>query len=137
MTLNLETKNNKVQVWPETTAVYIYVSFPCKLCFFKSFPPCLEFTMLLTIGKCLFQARNWQKALELYEYLKSLKLTITVSTVNALLTALCKFDFFSFFLLLIITFIQVLEAVNSLCFTASALNVWLGSCSIAWKSSSF
>ncbi|RDX65611.1 Pentatricopeptide repeat-containing protein MRL1, chloroplastic, partial [Mucuna pruriens] len=44
------------------------------------------------MGACS-NARNWQKALELYEYLKSLKslkLTITVSTINALLTALCK-----------------------------------------------
>ncbi|KAI4299908.1 hypothetical protein L6164_033329 [Bauhinia variegata] len=38
----------------------------------------------------MFQARNWQKALELYEDLKSLKLVQTVSVVNALITALCK-----------------------------------------------
>ena len=50
-------------------------------------------SVLQTIGK-YFQARNWEKALELYEYLKSHNLVQTVSTVNALLTALCKFDFF-------------------------------------------
>lgn len=38
----------------------------------------------------MFQAKNWQKALELYEDLKSTKMELTVSTVNALITALCK-----------------------------------------------
>ena len=51
----------------------------------------------------LFQAKDWQKALELYEHLKSIKSKQTVSTVNALITALCKsqvqlllFFFYSF-----------------------------------------
>lgn len=38
----------------------------------------------------MLQAKNWQKALELYEDLKSAKIEQTVSTVNALITALCK-----------------------------------------------
>ncbi|XP_024156716.1 pentatricopeptide repeat-containing protein MRL1, chloroplastic-like [Rosa chinensis] len=37
-------------------------------------------------------AKNWQKALELYEDLKSAKIEQTVSTVNALITALCDGD---------------------------------------------
>ncbi|RVW36669.1 Pentatricopeptide repeat-containing protein MRL1, chloroplastic [Vitis vinifera] len=36
------------------------------------------------------QAKNWQKALELYVDIKSMKLNPTVSTMNALITALCK-----------------------------------------------
>lgn len=36
------------------------------------------------------QANNWEKALELYEDIKSMRLNPTVSTMNALLTALCK-----------------------------------------------
>ncbi|KAE9448215.1 hypothetical protein C3L33_19882, partial [Rhododendron williamsianum] len=38
------------------------------------------------------QAKNWQKALELYEDIKSIKLRPTVSTMNALITALCDGD---------------------------------------------
>ncbi|KAI4299903.1 hypothetical protein L6164_033324 [Bauhinia variegata] len=45
------------------------------------------------MGACS-NARNWQKALELYEDLKSLKLVQTVSVVNALITALCDGDQF-------------------------------------------
>ncbi|KAJ1393768.1 Tetratricopeptide-like helical domain superfamily, partial [Sesbania bispinosa] len=45
------------------------------------------------MGACS-KATNWQKALELYGYLKSIKLVQTVSTVNALLTALCDGDQF-------------------------------------------
>ncbi|KAI4299913.1 hypothetical protein L6164_033333 [Bauhinia variegata] len=43
------------------------------------------------MGACS-NARNWQKALELYEDLKSHKLVQTVSVVNALITALWKGD---------------------------------------------
>ncbi|KAI4297591.1 hypothetical protein L6164_037476 [Bauhinia variegata] len=45
------------------------------------------------MGACS-NARNWQKALELCEDLKSLKLVQTVSVVNALITALCDGDQF-------------------------------------------
>ena len=48
-----------------------------------------------------FQAKNWQKALELYEDLKSTKLRPTVSTVNALINALCM-SLFCYVLLSII-----------------------------------
>ncbi|KAA8536028.1 hypothetical protein F0562_028506 [Nyssa sinensis] len=40
------------------------------------------------MGACS-NAKNWQKALELYEDIKSIKLKPTVSTMNALITALC------------------------------------------------
>ncbi|XP_034681368.1 pentatricopeptide repeat-containing protein MRL1, chloroplastic isoform X2 [Vitis riparia] len=36
------------------------------------------------------EAKNWQKALELYVDIKSMKLNPTVSTMNALITALCE-----------------------------------------------
>ncbi|XP_052185351.1 pentatricopeptide repeat-containing protein MRL1, chloroplastic isoform X2 [Diospyros lotus] len=43
------------------------------------------------MGACS-NAKNWQKALELYENIKSLKLKPTVSMMNALITALCDGD---------------------------------------------
>lgn len=49
----------------------------------------------------LFQAKNWQKALELYEDIKSANLSPTVSTLNALITALCKYGFAYFYCLMI------------------------------------
>ncbi|XWS55041.1 hypothetical protein CRYUN_Cryun10bG0140900 [Craigia yunnanensis] len=39
------------------------------------------------MGACS-NARNWQKALQLYENIKAVKLNLTVSTVNALITSL-------------------------------------------------
>ncbi|KAH0940698.1 hypothetical protein HID58_000335, partial [Brassica napus] len=41
------------------------------------------------MGACC-NAKNWKKALELYEKIKSIKLRPTVSTMNALITALCE-----------------------------------------------
>ncbi|KAK1325899.1 Pentatricopeptide repeat-containing protein [Acorus calamus] len=38
------------------------------------------------------EAKNWQKALELYDYIKSINLLPTVSTMNALITSLCEGD---------------------------------------------
>ncbi|XP_075674334.1 pentatricopeptide repeat-containing protein MRL1, chloroplastic isoform X2 [Castanea sativa] len=38
------------------------------------------------------KSKNWQKALDLYEDLKSMKIKQTVSTLNALITALCDGD---------------------------------------------
>ncbi|KAG7975836.1 hypothetical protein I3843_06G120200 [Carya illinoinensis] len=43
------------------------------------------------MGACS-KAKNWQKALGLYDDLKSMKMRQTVSTVNALITALCDGD---------------------------------------------
>ncbi|WCJ39781.1 Pentatricopeptide repeat (PPR) superfamily protein [Euphorbia peplus] len=43
------------------------------------------------MGACT-NAKNWQKALELYDDLKSIKLKPTVSVMNALITALCDGD---------------------------------------------
>ncbi|XP_065865930.1 pentatricopeptide repeat-containing protein MRL1, chloroplastic isoform X2 [Euphorbia lathyris] len=43
------------------------------------------------MGACT-NAKNWQKALELYDDLKSIKLKPTVSIMNALITALCDGD---------------------------------------------
>ncbi|KAM7257401.1 hypothetical protein ACFE04_013142 [Oxalis oulophora] len=43
------------------------------------------------MGACC-NAKNWEKALELYEDIKSIKLSPTVSTMNALITTLCNGD---------------------------------------------
>ncbi|XP_057997385.1 pentatricopeptide repeat-containing protein MRL1, chloroplastic isoform X2 [Hevea brasiliensis] len=43
------------------------------------------------MGACS-NGKNWQKALELYDDMKSIKLNPTVSTMNALITALCAGD---------------------------------------------
>jgi pentatricopeptide repeat protein len=41
------------------------------------------------MGACC-NAKDWKKALELYEKIKSIKLRPTISTMNALITALCE-----------------------------------------------
>lgn len=37
----------------------------------------------------IIKARDWQKALQLYEDVKEMNMKLTVSMMNALLTALC------------------------------------------------
>ncbi|KAL6010335.1 hypothetical protein ACLOJK_000766 [Asimina triloba] len=47
------------------------------------------------MGACS-NGKNWRKALELYDEIKVLAMTPTVSTINALITALCMILFFTF-----------------------------------------
>jgi len=42
------------------------------------------------MGACC-NAKDWKKALQLYEEIKSIKLTPTVSMMNALITSLCMY----------------------------------------------
>jgi hypothetical protein len=51
---------------------------------------CLLSALLPYFCSSLFQAKDWKKSLQLYEEIKSIKLIPTVSTMNALITSLCR-----------------------------------------------
>lgn len=82
-----------------TTCFEVMPFFPCIIIwiFFR-----LEILRGIDLSSFCFQAKNWQKGLELYEDIKSMKLKPTVATMNALITALCKSVSVAFFCLKLI-----------------------------------
>ena len=69
--------------------IFQYAFFHCEFTSFSLICFVVELDMRMMGLHIHFQAKNWQKALELYEDIKSITLKPTVSTMNALITALC------------------------------------------------
>lgn len=101
----------------------------CRLCWLEKRKRKRDYFLLSQICKTvygydfkdyfLFQAKNWQMALELHEEIKDMNIKPTISTMNALITSLCM----SYLCSLIFNFMFIQSGeVNKGCFPLSEEN---------------